>query len=738
MKENGVRFEKVLALLCVSAGVAAVAHAKTWVTLETKDGPGQSSLIEGERWSSKAVPDKDHDYLVQSVTLRTPDIASANTVFEGNSLQIGEIGGATTAKILVKGNKSTVEYAHEGLFLANGSYAIGADQLESTIAGTVTVLSPDDAAFQITSEYGNWSRFLVTAAVKSEAGTRLKISGTSDAMREFEVRLSGNLSDYRGTLSIAHDEATLTFSGQTLPGDVSVDADGAVLSARSADTVTTVGGLALAKAGGILQVWADDAEGTNSVFCITRNISVVAGTKVRFVAADGEFRFLKPRYPLLVLSPSVTDAVDPSAFVCVNEQTDDQSVAFGVERKSDGSRVVFAYPCVRVTAAIDGGSVSLTQTIASGETKSVALAGLEDLFSDAVLHLDAANEESVVHHTERQAEVVTSWNGKEPYQPGRANDPKLKALPTYRTTAINGLSRKVVDFGEWNSAFSTAAPDGSTAAAMPLDATSAVEFYSVVADASEDSGKRCVLGFGYKDARGEPDNYPFRRDGAKILNAVKANSCESLVKGGIYVDGVPATADYVPSLGEFHAYAFYPTQTISFNAVACGKYDGFGGEQIGELVAFRTANSDARREAIRRILQRKWLGTGALIDIPVEEIGVTGAGTLALDCGDYCAVRPTGLSFGMPTQNACGKIVASGTYVLSSSGTVRISVADGKRIRDGRYVLVEATNLTGAENAANWSVDAGPRNAGRGIMLEVIGNQLVMTVPASGIIMVVR
>lgn len=47
------------------------------VRLAEKDGPGQSSLVDGSRWSPAGVPASDHDYLVEGLTIRTPDSAAA-------------------------------------------------------------------------------------------------------------------------------------------------------------------------------------------------------------------------------------------------------------------------------------------------------------------------------------------------------------------------------------------------------------------------------------------------------------------------------------------------------------------------------------------------------------------------------------------------------------------------------------------------------------------------------------
>lgn len=708
------------------------------VRLAEKDDTGQSSLVDGSRWSPAGVPASDHDYLVEGLTIRTPDRAAASTTFNGHSLQIGVIGGGK-GKVLAKGNGSSVTYSNLGLYLANGSYAAGANNMTASIYGKLTVLSPAADPFAFTSEYTGSSGFSIYAEVVSSADTKLAFSGTSNALRNFVVGLYGDLSGVEGTLAVVHDEVTVALADQTIPGTVVLETSGATLTTIAANDRPSIGTLNLAAAGAVLKVKVGDGRDGNGVLRVTKSFSSASGIVVKFDGPAGFARYARSRYPLIEFAPAVTDEVNPTDFVEGDPIAGSVRLAFAVERGEDGSRTLYAYPRMNVLDVVDDeASLSVSQPVAAGSALEIVMEGTKDLFSGAAIHLDASDDASVTRHFDesRTAQVVTAWNGVKPYEVTRTNDPKVRALPTYRTVSINGVEHQVVDFGEWFSAFTGSPADTCTASAIRLDSIVASEFYGVVADT--DAKGRTVLGFGYKNPLTAPDKYPFRRDGAKILNAAKTDSTESLVNGSIFVDGASATASYEPGLNEFHVYGFVPTQAVTVNAIAAGYYDGFGGVQVGELVAFSRVNSSARQQAIRRVLQRKWLGAGPYLQLPLSDVAVAGCGTLVLSTESVCSVVPSALTLTADAEGGLSAIRVAGACEIPASGTLRIVSNGSGKIAAGDYEILTADTLIGAENIASWTIDSGVPNVDSGILLSVEGNKIVLHVPARGLLLIFR
>ena len=752
-------FSTVLcALAAIGMSAAANADGESWVRLKGTDENGTSSMTSGGNWNPEGIPDGNNDYLVSGKTttgssfaLRTPQENNSSTTFSGRSLQIGVVGG-DAGRIMAKGNDSTVTYANRGLFLANGSYLAANDQLQQTIAGAVTVLAPATAPFQITSEYKTWTRFVVAASLSSgaEAGLQINSTKATDNPTNFEVRITGAMTDWNGSLSVAHSETTLSLASQTIPGGVSVDAAGAVLALQSATDVLTVGALSFSAANSMLKVRTDDATGTNSIIRVTSGFSAVSGVKVAFVDSDGALvqRLHRSAYPIIEIGADVADVVDASAFICANVQDDDSEIAFGVSDLMNGSRLLYAYSRISVPDAIDAATpVSLSRSPADGETQTVSIGGFEKFFDNAVLHLDASENSTVI----LSGNSVVSW--KDParnitinsFALGRTSNPVVKALPTYSAIAAGSIQRGIIDFGQRSASFENIAAD-CTGSAMSMARYTGLEFYSVVADSNcATENKRNVLGFGHntnmsaytsENSHCAENRYPFRRDGKKILNRGENNN-KDLVEGGIFVDGKTESADYVPVLGELHVYAFFPTAPVTVNTIAAGRYDAVGGEKVGELAAFPAANSAARRTAIQSYLRRKWLGSETFVEVPLGKIAVEGTGTLSVDCGDYCSISPSEFEFSMSVERAPGKVSVAGALVIPASGVVTVNVEGGGAIRSGEYRLVEADAILNGGNLAGWTVYSGERNAGKDIRLVAKSGGIYMTV-GGGMAIIIR
>lgn len=145
----------------------------------TGDGGSKSSLAnwDASSGSPKGTPTSGNDYVSEKV-VRT--LNNQDTTFNGKSLRLGTVGGGEGTYVPYNG---TVTFNNNGLILANGKSQPYSTGLKYTIAGLVTVKSPETAPFRFwldgdgskTSNAGTFS-----AEIAGAAGTCIQVSNRGE------------------------------------------------------------------------------------------------------------------------------------------------------------------------------------------------------------------------------------------------------------------------------------------------------------------------------------------------------------------------------------------------------------------------------------------------------------------------------------------------------------------------------------------------------------------------------
>ncbi len=213
--------KKLMALMAIAG--ASVCAADT-VTLKSKDTSGNSSFIDGARWSNSAPPTSGNDYVVASgLEMRTPQYyvtragVTTNAVFAGDSLTLGD---GTSAGML--GIKTTARNTYKGsavvtvgdLRLANaGSYVQHAgNEQDARLCGKITFSVPQGSITDSAVPYltGNDDRYLdVYSELVSAAGCGFKVK-LYDGSLPIHVALMSDNPSYLGYIASEGDKVYLT------------------------------------------------------------------------------------------------------------------------------------------------------------------------------------------------------------------------------------------------------------------------------------------------------------------------------------------------------------------------------------------------------------------------------------------------------------------------------------------------------------------------------------------------
>ena len=315
---------KVSVCVTVAAISAGLFAADTQYLLVNEYGGSKGAFDYAEHWGdapdaadgTSATPlSQGVDYVIKSTkvakddrAMRTPE-GSSSVVFGGNSLTIGEVGGAMGAVRHYVNGPASVTYGTDGLFLARGNYLPW--RSSTVIAGKVTVLSTASDPFRIYHGNNANATVEIAATLSGSEGTALELTAVGKAGTTF--RLTGDRSAFEGAilLTAPSDELapSLVLSDGAMPGAVSVTSGGSTLGATSADTVVTVGSLALSNAPALRVTCAN---GANSRFCAT-DACTVGGGKVR-VVLDGVTVPPEEKTTLAILTMPVGAAVSLDDF----------------------------------------------------------------------------------------------------------------------------------------------------------------------------------------------------------------------------------------------------------------------------------------------------------------------------------------------------------------------------------------------------------------------------------------
>ena len=196
----------------VAFSLSVTANATT-VKQTTNDGGGKSSLTDWDASSGspKGTPTSGNDY-VSEMTLRAPSDKS-NVDFGGNSLRFGTVGGTAGTFVPYGG---TYTFNRDGLILAKGQFNPYSSSRTSTLAGLVTVTSPDSAPFEFWLSYGNNKNNIygLSAKLCGNVGTGLLIcERAADSSGKFILAPAAG-SDFAGTIKIGGKAASEPYSVQ--------------------------------------------------------------------------------------------------------------------------------------------------------------------------------------------------------------------------------------------------------------------------------------------------------------------------------------------------------------------------------------------------------------------------------------------------------------------------------------------------------------------------------------------
>ena len=275
-----------------SSGGCALVNAKWW-----EDESGNK----GADTSPATVPDPAGAYYTKSYTLDTPNEGQGKTVpFACDSLHIGEVGGDWARLNIYTSMKSVFKVLGRGLFLHNGFSQLNWKPV--TIDGNITVDSPSTAAFYIYDRYCD-TVLNIPAAMHSARTGYLRFFANSEASatgdRTFVVKITGDCSDYLGTIEVGKDSNTdgrntwLYPPAGGLAGSIKVKATG-TLAVGGNDVV--MGGLSLEN-GSTLVTSGGRLEVTNSL-----TVSGTVNVKVAGYSANVEH----PRRAILTVPSGAT------------------------------------------------------------------------------------------------------------------------------------------------------------------------------------------------------------------------------------------------------------------------------------------------------------------------------------------------------------------------------------------------------------------------------------------------
>ena len=450
-------------------------------------------------------------------------------------------------------------------------------------------------------------------------------------------------------------------------------------------------------------------------------------------------------------TPAVIDVEDNMTYGRVDRDADG-----AVVKKGAGNATISVFdPNAHDVTAVTVESGSLTLTC--------------DPLADAWSHLDATRADSIVYTTANGTNFVSTWKDIS----GHGNDatastaPKQK--PVYRTVhldsdnilADSGREIPVIDFGEYYNYEQLPAEGRSTyptnsAAGMnfPDKTVYLQEFYIVHADTDYWTGanKNNYTGiFGFYGSGG-PDGtqFPFLRASKSPVISTTGNN---LIRGGyIGVNGEQKNGNYSPTFKQLNVYSVSASGQVSNKwALARRGSNQWGGQVLGEVILFQTANTAERRNAITAMLCNKWRGQESQDPLTsswtLGSVSVANGASLAVNAVEGFAYTATSLGGNGSISSVCpilgvehvaagspnvggtlavtadvtladnavldvyigedgnvGKVAIAGTLTIGGAGTVVVHVPEGVTPEFGSYDIVTATNFDGDLNG--WTLDS--------------------------------
>ena len=418
-----------------------------------------------------------------------------------------------------------------------------------------------------------------------------------------------------------------------------------------------------------------------------------------------------------------------------------------------------------------------------------------DPLADAWAHLDATRADSIVYTTTAGTNYVSRWKDIS----GHGNDVTTPSGPAFKPTwhtvhldadnklADSGREMPVVDMGEYYNYEQLASGSSkwptNTASAMdfPNSQIPLQEFYIVHADIDHWNGnnKNNYMGIlGYTAAGNQV--FPFLRKD----QAVMSTSAPSPMRYGyIGVNAESKSISFKPTLRQLNVYTIAATNQVTARwTLARRGQNQLGGQVLGEVILFQTANTAERRNAITSMLLNKWRGQQSQTPLTsswtLGSLSVANGSSLAVNAVEGFAYTATSLGGAGTISSACpilgvehvaagtagtggtlavtsdvtitdnavldvyigedgsvGTVAITGTLTIGGSGTVRVHVPEGVRPAFGVYDIVTATEFAGtpgvwtaevAEGSLHGTVTVGYDAASGKIRLNINPNGMVI------------
>ena len=223
--------------------------------------------------------------------------------------------------------------------------------------------------------------------------------------------------------------------------------------------------------------------------------------------------------------------------------------------------------------------------------------------------------------------------------------------------------------------------------------------------------------------------------------------------GYVAVDATPRSYSYVLNDGAFHVISSAPSSPVPVRTIAIDRVNcRAGGSYQGELIAFRSNLSAARRLYVQKYLAWKWFGEGDEPAVAVSGLSLANGGkvsfggspvvsvpTIALDgAGTISAGSVTGvssLSFDFRSATDYDRLTVEGDFVFANSGTITVNVGSGVK-GAGDYPIVSANALRGG-NPLGWTRTIVNNTTRYNAQLVVVGNTLCLRLTPLGAILIV-
>ena len=304
----------------------SIAANGSTIVQTTNDGGGKSSLTnwDASSTSPKGTPTQGNDY-VSEKTLRSPSDKSSVS-FGGNSLQLGVVGGSPCVFVPYGG---TYTFNRDGLILAQGRFQPYGSKVTSTIAGTVTVTSPDSAPFEfwlsnVDKNNGDKTNtvYYLTAKLRGGTGTRMRICERAPASAGKFFLVPAKESDFAGTIEIGPKVSSEPYAIQCeLQGSPSMPCtlwatQYATLTPQYGSTQWTIGALRLDAGSTMLTKLAD---GNTSTMTLTEGLTTAYPVNLTFPSKRTHGHAKDRRVWTVLTLPTDKGTIHPEHFVLATQ-----------------------------------------------------------------------------------------------------------------------------------------------------------------------------------------------------------------------------------------------------------------------------------------------------------------------------------------------------------------------------------------------------------------------------------